>query len=152
MKIDSGYSDNSEDMQCPCGCKTFIKVGDNSMGHEEVWHGSVDIRVGPLAVTVTKSSIDEENSELEGKGDSAFDLEIYKLEELRHQLIPESIIFSFAMHCGLVPIVGLSKEDFKIFLYDPNEDLLYESTEFPLFVEPMPIEGRQLHISSVVAL
>jgi hypothetical protein len=34
MKIDSGYSDNSEDMQCPCGCKTYIKVGDNSMGND----------------------------------------------------------------------------------------------------------------------
>jgi hypothetical protein len=80
------------------GCLKLIYVTLLLIGHKEVWHGSVDILVGPVAVTVTKSSIDEENSELEGKGDSAFDLEICKLEELRHQLIPESILY-FHLQC-----------------------------------------------------
>jgi hypothetical protein len=32
MKIDSGYCELST--ECPCGCKTPINIGDNSMGND----------------------------------------------------------------------------------------------------------------------
>ena len=102
-----------------------------------------------MAVAATKSSIEEEIS---GESNSVFECKPGKLEESRHQLIPQSIIFAFAMRLGIVPLVGISKEDVKIYMYAPDEDILYESTELPLFVTPMPLEGRQLHISSIVAL
>lgn len=104
------------------------------------------ILIGPVAVTASESSTEEG---ILDEDNSAFEL---NLEDTRHQLVPESIVFAFAMHNGIVILVRISKEDFKIFMYDPDEDLLYESTELPIFVVFVPLEGKQLHISSLVAL
>ena len=54
------------------------------------------------------------------------------------------------MRGGVVPLIGISKTYLSIYMYDPDDDLLYESTSMLLFVES--VDGRQLHISSLVAL
>ncbi|XP_053375464.1 uncharacterized protein LOC123535189 [Mercenaria mercenaria] len=133
--------------QCPCasGCKKPIRVGDTSIGHKDVWHGSVDILLGPVAIVTSPEQ------ELFAEGISTFELKMGNLEVGRHQLIAETIVFSHAQNSlgyklGLVPTIALSKDRVKVFMYDPNKDLLYESVELPLF------DDRNLSVSTVVAL
>ena len=38
MKIDLDYSNLYQDLECPCGCKTAITVGDNSMGNKFLYN------------------------------------------------------------------------------------------------------------------
>ncbi|XP_045169440.2 uncharacterized protein LOC123532141 [Mercenaria mercenaria] len=144
MTVDSEYPEKTT--VCPCGCKAPIKVGDNSMGHEAVWHGSVDILLGPVAVVSSSADTSEEACD---ESNSAFELERGELEESRSQIIAETIVFSFIQKCGLVPTIGISKENLKIFMYDPQFDLLYESSEIQLFE---PLQGMEFNITTVVAM
>ncbi|XP_052258557.1 uncharacterized protein LOC127863211 [Dreissena polymorpha] len=139
MMIDSGYADKTS--ECPCGCRTPLCVGDNSIGHKDVWHGSLDIILGPVAVIVQSTDDSHEESS------TAFELKTGELEESRNQIIAESIVFSFIQRTGLIPTVGISTKEFKVFMYDPHYDLLYESSELSLF------DGRgDLKCTSVFAL
>ncbi|XP_045173177.2 uncharacterized protein LOC123534812 [Mercenaria mercenaria] len=128
MTIDSDYGYKQK--ECPCSCGTHINFGDNSIGHKDVWHGSLDILLGPVAVKVAPS--DDESSE---KSNSAFELETGELEECRNQLISQCITFSYLQNAGLIPLVSLSEHSLKIFLFDPKSDMLYESLELDIFDE-----------------
>jgi hypothetical protein len=103
--------------------------------------------LGPLAVSGAKSKVEDKVLE---DSNTVCELDTSgKLEEAKHQLISETITFAFTMQ-SVVPLLGISKENFRVYMYDPDEDLLYESTTIPLFV--FPVEGRQLHITSIIAL
>lgn len=55
--IDSRFNSNGK---CSCGedhCKASPKYGSNGIGHEEVWHGSVDIILGSRDGVTPESSI-----------------------------------------------------------------------------------------------
>lgn len=109
----------------------------------------MDILLGHVAVSTCKTRRNDE--EFTEESDSTL-FKRRNLEDARRQFIPESIVFSFAMRSGVVPLIGISKDSFRVYMYDPEEDLLYESTCMPLFDEPVSVEGRQLNISSMVIL
>ena len=119
----------------------FNKFACLFIGHKDVWHGSLDIILGPVAVIVQSTDDSHEESS------TAFELKTGELEESRNQIIAESIVFSFIQRTGLIPTVGISTKEFKVFMYDPHYDLLYESSELSLF------DGRgDLKCTSVFAL
>lgn len=144
VTLDSSSSDLAE---CPCECKTVIKIGDNSMGHENIWHGSVSIVLGPRTASTPVSLDDYGFSEI---CNSAFDFRSGELEKSQTRYISKSIIFAFAMRGRVVPLVAISKTCFKIYMYNRVNDLLYESTTMPLFVES--VDGRELHQTSLIFL
>lgn len=115
-------------------------------GHKDVWHGSLDILLGPVAVDAAKSNIREESAD---NNNSESDVKSVKLEDAQTQLISESITFAFTMQ-SIVPLVGISKKKFGVYMYEPNEDLLFELATMPLFISRMA--GEQLNITSLIAL
>lgn len=128
MMVDTGYA--GKKAECPCGCQTPVVFGDTSIGHIDVWHGSLDIILGPVAIS-SDSSADSDNSDEESS--STLKYKTGEFEESRSQLIAETIVFSYLRKTGLVPTLGVSKNHCKVFMYDPEYDFLYESSELPLF-------------------
>ncbi|XP_045156229.2 uncharacterized protein LOC123522831 [Mercenaria mercenaria] len=119
---DTGYEKVSV---CICGCGNDLEYGDTSMGNKQVWHGSIDIFLGHVAIDVAWQATDSSST-------SAFELDTDNLDKYRHQLIAETIVFSCTRSKGLVPTIAVSREKLKVFLYDHESDLLFESKEFPL--------------------
>ncbi|XP_045167958.2 uncharacterized protein LOC123531227 [Mercenaria mercenaria] len=117
MKVSECGYENCGAEQCHCGCGEQLVYGDTSMGHREVWHGSVDILLQSAAVEVTTEEIED----LE-------DFEM-KIDDLEKQPFPQAIVTSCSMR-GPTPLITVSKTNVKIFLYDYDSDLLFESEEF----------------------
>lgn len=138
MKIsDVGYE---KYRVCPCGCGEELVYGDTSMGSKQAWHGSVDILTGCVAIEVSSILIPED----EEPSTSALEMKIESLERHRHQLVAKTIVSSCIQNRGLTPVIAVSKTDIKVFLYDYDSDLLFESEEF--FFE------EQIEIHTIVAL
>jgi hypothetical protein len=65
------------------------------------------------------------------------------------QIIAQTMVSSLMKNIVVVPTIVISKDIVKIFMYDPGNDLLYESTQMKLFRE----RGRPvLNTHSVLAL
>ncbi|XP_045165763.2 uncharacterized protein LOC123529478 isoform X1 [Mercenaria mercenaria] len=143
MVIDISYPERH--IRCPCGCKNQITIGDCSFGNRSVWHGSVDILIGRVAVATTKETAEDD-----------FDDEIYTsaFEDSRNQIVAEAIAFSFTLNKGLVPTIAISKETFKIFMYHPEHDLLFEGSELKFYVKQplLPRKQKKLDTRSIFAL
>lgn len=76
------------------------------VGHKDVWHGSIDIVLGRVAVISTATPSGDSDSCCEESGE---------LEESRNQLVAETITFSYFQRTGLVPTIGASKKAKKCF-------------------------------------
>ncbi|XP_053378408.1 uncharacterized protein LOC123529478 isoform X2 [Mercenaria mercenaria] len=115
------------------------------LGNRSVWHGSVDILIGRVAVATTKETAEDD-----------FDDEIYTsaFEDSRNQIVAEAIAFSFTLNKGLVPTIAISKETFKIFMYHPEHDLLFEGSELKFYVKQplLPRKQKKLDTRSIFAL
>ena len=110
-------------------------------GHKDVWHGSVDILLGPVAILVDAEAEDT-------VGSSSIEVKRGELKESRAQLIAETIVFSYLKKTGLVPTVCMSTDWCKLFMYDPAYDLLYESMDCPLFDRT----GEAFETSSILVI
>ncbi|XP_045174090.2 uncharacterized protein LOC123535464 [Mercenaria mercenaria] len=145
---DMGYQIRYD--QCPCGCLAPLRVGDTSIGNENVWHGSVDILMGHVAgITRAEESVGENTEE----DDSSFETNPGNLEFGRDQLIAKCVVFSCVQNIqgyklGLAPTIVISKDRVKVYMYDPKSDMLYESTELPLFSPYV----KKLNTITIVAL
>ncbi|XP_045204973.2 uncharacterized protein LOC123557522 isoform X2 [Mercenaria mercenaria] len=137
---DCGYEFGAGAEECLCGCGEELVYGDTSMGHADVWHGSVDILVPNVAVNVTPDI-----------PVAGFEMETDNLEKYRRQLIPKAIVTSCSMHSSK-PLIAISKSNMKLLLYDFDSDILFESEEF-YFKESLTIVtilGLWLAINNVV--
>ncbi|XP_053378409.1 uncharacterized protein LOC123529478 isoform X3 [Mercenaria mercenaria] len=125
--------------------KRLIDFMDEIDGNRSVWHGSVDILIGRVAVATTKETAEDD-----------FDDEIYTsaFEDSRNQIVAEAIAFSFTLNKGLVPTIAISKETFKIFMYHPEHDLLFEGSELKFYVKQplLPRKQKKLDTRSIFAL
>ena len=110
-------------------------------GHKDVWHGSIDILLGPVAIL----SVDADDTSVDS---SSIEVKKGELKDSRAQLLAETIVFSYLKKTGLVPTVCMSADWCKIFMYDPEYDLLYESMDFNLFDRT----GQLFEISSILFL
>ncbi|XP_060561174.1 uncharacterized protein LOC132720944 [Ruditapes philippinarum] len=143
-RCDGDYSTGIK--SCPCGCKIPVVMGDTSIGHESVWHGSVDILLGTNVVVCNAPEDYEQFMEERNPG---FEIKKHNIETMYSQIVAQTIVSSFVKNIGVVPTIIISKDIVKIFMYDPDNDLLYESTQMKLFRE----RGRPvLNTHSVLAL
>ncbi|XP_048740877.2 uncharacterized protein LOC125654832 [Ostrea edulis] len=133
---------------CSCGedhenNPTYRNTG---IGHEDVWHGFVDVVLENAIASAEKPRvIDEDNKE----GMDEFD----GRTQTGDQSIAETISFSFiqkACHPSfenhLVPNIMIDSERFRILMYDADKDILLCGMDFPIFYE------NHLNITSVVIL
>lgn len=116
------------------------------LGHEDVWHGSADILLGTdVAICNTFDDCELLNAERE----STSEIKSQNTETEWSRIIEQTIVFSFVKNIGVIPTIAISKHMIKIFMYDPDNDLLFESTQLKLF----PGRGKPvLNMHTVLAL
>ena len=120
-----------------------------------MWHGNVDILLGPHPDVAVYTKDDEPTDEEESLSSS----EVKDRSDLiqdRSQVISEAIVFAFlqkkyypGFNNYLIPTVGISKCEVLFYMYDPEHDILLESTRFRLFEEP---DSNELSYITVLAL
>lgn len=108
-------------------------------GNHRVWHGSADILIGRVAV-VAPTQLADDNTENKTYSST--------LEPSRNQIIATAIAFAFTLNRGLVPTIAFSNETFKIFMYDPEHDLLFEGSELNLFIDKPPLQRSLLQFDT----
>lgn len=162
--------------KCSCGedhCKAGPEYGSN--GHEEVWHGYIDIILGSHEGITPESSIastielvdpteDEDNSDdyvyikddnnMEDSDVSLGGCEV-KQTAIRavNQSVAETIVFAMiqkAHHPNflnhLIPNIVIDSGHFRILMYDAQNDVFLCSVLVPIFY------GSHLHTTSVIIL
>ena len=121
-----------------------------------MWHGSVDVLLGPHPSTaVAVYAHPEDGADADGSVNSFEEKDSINLDSDRPQIISEAIVFAFLqMKCNptfetfLIPTVGISKKEVVFYLYDPEHDILLESPPFILFTR----FGKLLSYPTVLAL
>ena len=116
-----------------------------------MWHGRVDVLLGPYPVAVVaKSSDDYFEDDIDGS------LSSFEVEEHRNytQIVAQSIVFAFLQkkmnpyfENFLIPTVGISRKNVVFYLYDPEHDILLESSQFDLIVD-----NTSLYYPTILAL
>lgn len=134
---------------CRCGdCKEkdiLPLFDDTSIGHNEVWHGSLDIFLDGNEISVHLTPERENSPGLRG---SVWFRELRSITN-RDEALSQTITFSFLqqqrhpeMKHSLVPFISASNRAVQFFFYDPKNDILLESREFKFFVS-----GEELLLS-----
>ena len=126
-------------------------------GNSKVWHGNVDILLGPHpSVAVYAKDDDSTGADSDGSLSSFEVKDNSDLINDRSQIISEAIVFALLQKkCNpsfdnyLIPTIGISKTDILFYLYDPEHDILLESPPFNIFE---PYASNSLELSSVLAL
>ncbi|XP_045214456.2 uncharacterized protein LOC123564747 isoform X2 [Mercenaria mercenaria] len=134
--------------ECPCSCGMILSAGNTGIGHKKVWHGFPDLLVNHTAVTVTRRTIDVDESREEYRPSTSKRIRLEKMESVESeyeacnkqntlygidfsaQLISQAITHGFAqrkkynfVNC-LVPTIGFTLNRLLIYLYDPDRDIL----------------------------
>ena len=105
-----------------------------------MWHGNVDIIMGPHSEILVHASGDPSDADDEDSL-SSFEVEDDStLSDNIPQIISETIVFAFlkkkenpSFDNYLIPTAGVSKRDILFYFYDPEYDILLESAPFKLF-------------------
>ncbi|KAK3090913.1 hypothetical protein FSP39_015683 [Pinctada imbricata] len=151
--------------KCSCGfshCKSNPAFGGTGIGHEEAWHGFLDIIFhshGGLPETAAAFVEDNQGSETltcpfdDGEDESEGDSPGGKTES---QVIAQTIVFSFIQrkrhpHFSnfLIPNILISPHDFRIIMYDAFNDILICSVPFQIF---HPYPSTSLQTASILIL
>ena len=124
-------------------------------GNSKVWHGNVDMFMGPHPEVLIHASSDPSDADAEGSLSDAEDN--ITLSNDIPQIISETIVFAFlkkkenpAFENYLIPTVGISKRDILFYLYDPEYDILLESAPFKIFESTW--ESGTLFYPTILAL
>ena len=117
-----------------------------------MWHGSVDILLGPQPYIAVYAQ-DPEDSGIHG---SLSSFEVNDCQDLitdRSQILAETIVFAFlqkknnpAFDNYLIPTVAILKKDVLFHFYDPEHDILLESPPFNIQY------NSQLYYPTILAL
>ncbi|XP_069106800.1 uncharacterized protein [Argopecten irradians] len=150
------HSRRKQSTACPCGngdCTLQGQYGDTSIGHEDVWHGSVaiiintDVVLEPVEVSDYPESPD---------GEIPQESDLCGLES-NPKIIAETIVFSFLkkqLHSEsdhfLFPCVGAGGSELVFYFYDSENDVLLESSRVPLFIGRSNHQ-QTLNFSAVIA-
>ncbi|XP_060554711.1 uncharacterized protein LOC132715679 isoform X2 [Ruditapes philippinarum] len=152
--VDKQYHGRIKWQRCPC-CEQPItgRYADTSIGYPSVWHGDLDLILGSeVPITVAE----EEDEEICEGNKSSFEVKLSHEfpAKYRDQLIAQTIVFSFlekkektTYENYLIPSIGIAKDQFVIFLYDSEHDILLESKVIKLWAPT----GR-LYQSALLAL
>lgn len=170
--IDSGVERKGK---CGCGfnhCNSDPVFGSTGLGHEEVWHGSIDIILSSNGgipetaasyfddsqgfVTVASHLNDcEYKTEADNSGRKTSEMKP-SLSCAESRAIAQTIVFSFCQrkrhpHLSnfLIPNVLISPKDFRIIMYDSVNDILICSAPLPIF---QPYPSKSLQIASIIIL
>ncbi|XP_062581265.1 uncharacterized protein LOC134243062 [Saccostrea cucullata] len=160
-----------ERKNCRCGCKVTPVFGGTGIGHEQVWHGFIDIvfssHLGISAIASTVLDMEENISKkrrVDEQGETQNDDspgEKMITEVKQHsvsQAIAQTIVFSlvqkqkhpeFLHH--MIPNIVISPEKVEIIMYDSDNDVLLCSNQILLFNLDHP-EDRTLIDETVVIL
>ncbi|XP_061183614.1 uncharacterized protein LOC133191883 [Saccostrea echinata] len=160
---------------CRCGCKVTPVFGGTGIGHEQVWHGFIDIvfsshlGISAIASTVLdieeniskKRKLDEQdetkNDDFPG-GKMITEVKQALPEHSLSQAIAQTVVFSlvqkqkhpeFLHH--MIPNIVISPEKVEIMMYDSDNDVLLCSNQILLFNLDLP-EYRTLIDETVVIL
>ncbi|XP_022333863.2 uncharacterized protein LOC111130887 [Crassostrea virginica] len=146
---------------CRCGCDAFPAFNNTGIGHEEVWHGYIDLVLPSYPSYEDMQSIakivvqmDEEKQSKKRKLD--FDGEEKKTsreksivtvkqvlpEKEYEQALAQTIVFSLlqkkehpALKHHMIPNIVISPKEVEVLLYDAENDILLCGNRFRLFVE-----------------
>ena len=125
-------------------------------GNSKVWHGNVDILLGPHPSVAVYANDDSTGADSDGSLSSFEAKDNSDLINDRSQIISEAIVFALLQKkCNpsfdnyLIPTIGISKTDILFYLYDPEHDILLESPPFNIFE---PYASNSLELSTVLAL
>lgn len=170
--IDSGVERKGK---CGCGfdhCNSDPVFGSTGLGHEEVWHGSIDIiLLSNGGIPETAASYFDDSQGLVAVASHINDCE-YKTDEeyserrtserkpslscAESRAIAQTIVFSFCQrkkhpHFSnfLIPNIFISPKDFRIIMYDSVNDILICSAPLPIF---QPYPSKSLQIASIIIL
>lgn len=151
---------------CACGsCTEKPKLGSTNIGHGKVWHGSIDIVLSSNPADSSSSGArgDEDHSD----NDAAFSLKGRNIIEVKrtslsgshvcNQAIAETITFSFFQkkehqHIWISPNILISPKEFRIIMYDAENDILICSQPLELFTRCTNRKRRNLDVSSIIIL
>ncbi|XP_052713496.1 uncharacterized protein LOC128187244 [Crassostrea angulata] len=160
---------------CRCGCKVTPVFDGTGIGHEQVWHGFIDIvfssHLGIPAMANTVLDIEENSSKkrkVDGQDETKNDdspggktiTEVKQAlpEHTLSQAIAQTIVFSlvqkqkhpdFLHH--MIPNIVISPEKLEIMMYDSDNDVLLCSNPILLFNLDLP-ENRTLIDETVVII
>ena len=122
-----------------------------------MWHGNVDILMGPHPEVVVHISDDPCDDDAE---DNLYSCEVNDSSALINdipQIISETIVFAFlqkkdnpAFENYLIPTIGISKREILFYMYDPEYDILLESAPFKIFESTW--ENSTLSYPTILAL
>lgn len=166
--IDSGMKRKGK---CECGFdhNSDPVFGCTGIGHEEVWHGFVDIILSSNGrIPETAASCFDDNEGLITVASHINDFEdklevdnsdrnaSVSLSCAENRAIAQTIVFSFFQRKRhpnfsnfLIPNILISPKDFRIIMYDAENDILICSAPLPIF---QPYPSKSLHIASIIIL
>lgn len=149
--IDNGTKDKRD-----CTCKSSENCGrplseNTGIGHKGVWHGFIDIVL--YSQSEEPENVDED---IDDRQDIRNIIEVKcslseKKFEVMDQAIAQTIVFSFLKkkcdeRLRFIPNILISREEFRILMYDVENDLLICSQ--PLFI----FFKKSLRMSSMIIL
>lgn len=132
-----------------CKCESDIGTQDNKhfgitgIGHKDVWHGFIDLVLGSNEDCVSWRNIIEVKRSLSRSKYAVMD-----------QAIAQTIVFSFFQRKGspniFIPNILISPKEFRVIMYNADNDLLICSEPLNLFTEQD--STRCLNVSAVIVL
>nr|XP_034308692.1 uncharacterized protein LOC117683513 isoform X1 [Crassostrea gigas] len=150
--------------QCLCGCNESPKYRSTGIGHEDVWHGFIDIlfsshtRIPESIATVTEtlspstSPLDSETKDEDSPDEETISEDAKGSED---QAIAQTIVFSLLKRQNypscqhhLIPNIVITPTEFRVNMYDAMNDILLSSLSLKLF-DP---KFESLQIESVIIL
>ncbi|XP_052679433.1 uncharacterized protein LOC128160186 isoform X1 [Crassostrea angulata] len=159
---------------CRCGCKVTPVFDGTGIGHEQVWHGFIDIvfsshlGLHSMANTVLdieeniskKRRVDEQDETNDDSPGRKTITEVKQAlpENILSQAIAQTIVFSllqkqkhpeFLHH--MIPNIVISPEKLEIMMYDSDNDVLLCSNPIHIFNLDLP-ENRTLIDETVVII
>lgn len=169
---------------CSCGyaaCRSDPKTGNTDIGHEDGWHGAIDIVLSdsveeqnPSAgkrkeqksatTGTTGDSKEEKPKPFTIKKDSPSERNIIEVKkslsdkkyEAMNQSIAQTIVFSFLQntkisHIRFVPNILIDPNKFRVIMYDAVNDILICSQPLDIFTSAS-LSTRRLNVPSIFIL
>ena len=124
-----------------------LQAGDIGLGSVNTWHGTPDARIRGMEVVWREDSgyvcaVEEDDSEDEGSvksdGNSTVEEKVMTKESNLAQAVGTCVVASFTAKArdperkALVPTVLIDEKEFRVILYDCEEDIILISTSIAL--------------------